>query len=230
MSCLPSIRRVICQQRMPMNIQLVIFDLGRVLIRIHDDWVSAARAVGVTWTEAHAKCMLESRERLANINHAHERGEVSDDHFVAEVAASLSMPEAAVRHGMTEWIIEPYAGIHELIADVKATGRKVACLSNTNANHWAQMDDPTHPKYVGTREMDWAFASQNLNARKPESAIYESVESITGIEAKHILFFDDLEANLAAARSRGWNTFRVDPTMEPGPQVRQYLKQIGILT
>lgn len=213
-----------------MTIELVIFDLGRVLIAIQDDWASAAKAAGIAWTEEQTSRLVNARDALSDISHAFECGHIEEQQFVAEIAAILKVSEAAVQTVTDQWIIEPYTGIHDLLADVKSSGRKVACLSNTNANHWAQMDDPDHDKYVGTREMDWAFASQNLRARKPESVIYEKVESITNVAPKHILFFDDLEINLTAPRSRGWNTFRVDPSMEPVAEVRGYLQQVGVLT
>ena len=46
-----------------MQIQLVIFDLGRVLIRIHDDWATAGRAVGVEVTPEQAARSPRRRHR-----------------------------------------------------------------------------------------------------------------------------------------------------------------------
>lgn len=212
-----------------MDIQLVIFDLGYVLIRIHPHWQSAAQAVGFDLTDEHDVGMARYRERMTQLSHDFECGRIDEDHFVTQVAETLSLPREVVADVTDEWIIEPYADALQLVHDVKQTGRLVACLSNTNANHWAQMSDPTHRKYVGTGVMDWAFASQELQCRKPEIEVYEKVEAITGVKPQHMLFFDDIAENLEPARSRGWNTFLVDRSTEPGPQVRGYLKQVGVL-
>lgn len=212
-----------------MQIQLVIFDLGRVLIRIHDDWATAGRAVGVEVTPEQAARLAAAGDELTQTGHDHECGRIDDQAFAAAVSRLSGMHEADVLAGLDAWIIEPYDGAGELLAQVKASGRKVACLSNTNAWHWRCMSDPSHRKYVGTCEMDWAFASQELGCRKPEPAIYEQVERITRIAPQCILFFDDLQANLDAARRRGWNTFLIRRDMDPIAQMRGYLRAVSVL-
>ena len=211
------------------EIRLVIFDAGFVLIRIHTHWTDAAGAAGFTFNAEHDARLASQGDAVSTLSHQFETGQIDENAFVQRFAKLGGLELALVQAVLDGWIIEPYPGMRELLGEVKATGRQIACLSNTNINHWRQMTDPVHPKYIGSAEMDFTFASHELQCRKPEPAIYEYVEQATGILAQHILFFDDLEDNLVAARRRGWQTFLVRRDMPPEPQVREYLRQVGVL-
>ena len=54
------------------------------------------------------------------------------------------------------------------------------------------------------RRFDRAFFSCRLGSRKPQPAFYREVERRLGATGESILFWDDQEANVAAARERGW--------------------------
>lgn len=208
---------------------MVVFDLGRVLIRIHDSWMQASTAVGVDITPEQQTQMAAQHEMLSKLNHRHECGLLSCEAFADEVSRLTGMASEHVLAGLDAWIIEPYESSRQLLADLRAAGVRTACLSNTNATHWRCMTDPGHPKYVGTGEMAHAFASHELGLRKPDAAIYEAVEQAMGVEPGGIVFFDDLEDNVQAARSRGWQAIQIDRSMDPGPQMRKHLERLGVL-
>jgi FMN phosphatase YigB (HAD superfamily) len=62
-----------------------------------------------------------------------------------------------------------------------------------------------------------------MRVRKPNDAIYEQAERITGLSGSDILFFDDLEANVTAARGRAWNAVQIAIDGDPVAQVRRHL-------
>jgi putative hydrolase of the HAD superfamily len=47
--------------------------------------------------------------------------------------------------------------------------------------------------------------SADIGHQKPEPAFFAAVENRTGFDGCHLLFFDDQERNVLAARERGWN-------------------------
>jgi putative hydrolase of the HAD superfamily len=81
------------------------------------------------------------------------------------------------------------------------TRTQVGCLSNTNSIHW----DELLRSYSFMGEFDRRFASQLLGCAKPGREIYEKVVGLLRVKPHDILFFDDREENVLAARQLGWN-------------------------
>jgi len=52
--------------------------------------------------------------------------------------------------------------------------------------------------------VDGHYASYAVGHRKPEAAYYAEVTRRLGIAPQHIIFWDDNEANVEAARASGW--------------------------
>ena len=92
------------------------------------------------------------------------------------------------------------------------------------------MGDPSSHSHFPFDRLTHAFASHLLRLRKPDDAIYAHVERATGARPDRILFFDDVEENVAGALRRGWRAHRVDPAPDdPLPQVRAALRSHGLL-
>lgn len=65
---------------------------------------------------------------------------------------------------------------------------------------------------------------------KRDDEIYARFEVLTGLGPSEILFFDDTEENVAAARRRGWQAERVAAShLDPVMQIRQQLCRRGII-
>jgi putative hydrolase of the HAD superfamily len=52
---------------------------------------------------------------------------------------------------------------------------------------------------------DHLFFSCEIGFQKPDQAFYQHVEKVLNVEKEAILFWDDLEINVIAARENGWN-------------------------
>lgn len=52
--------------------------------------------------------------------------------------------------------------------------------------------------------IDYFFLSFNLGVQKPDTRIYETVETVTGFSKNDILYFDDCIPNIMPATSKGW--------------------------
>lgn len=210
-----------------MSNRLIVFDLGRVLVRICDGWQDAFARAGVSLRhdvpdEATRARLLEGVKRI-------EVGDMEVDAFCAEVAGHLGLPCETVTTMWRGYSLGPFDGGEALLADLAAAGVATACLSNTNAEHWRVLTDPADPHGRVVNRLDHQFASHLVRARKPDPAIYAHVERATGFAPEQIVFFDDLAENIATAKQRGWAAHLIDRCENPIPTIREHLRAAGVL-
>jgi glucose-1-phosphatase len=75
----------------------------------------------------------------------------------------------------------------------------MGCLSNTNPVHWQQ-----HLERWGVvRYFDWTFVSHELSMMKPDLEIYRHAIHTVGVPPGQLLFLDDNQDNVSAARRLG---------------------------
>jgi len=61
-------------------------------------------------------------------------------------------------------------------------------------------------KQVGLKNYDYVFLSFEMGCRKPDIIIFEKIQSKIPFRKEDILFIDDKEKNIKAAKEFGWNT------------------------
>ncbi|MEM8781574.1 MAG: HAD-IA family hydrolase [Planctomycetota bacterium] len=223
--------------------ELVVFDLGRVLLRIADDWDHCAALSGVPLPAAlggdisasHTRDHDDADHALEAAFAAYETGRTSTDEFFAFAAPRLGLPVADARRLFDGWLIDPMPGLLTLLDDLdaaKAANPKLrtACLSNTNAAHWEHIDGTTgHACSMPIDRLDFPLASQLLGHAKPDPACYAAFERHTGFSGDAVLFLDDLPANVAAAQAHGWRAVTVPRSNDAIPFVREQLQAFGVL-
>jgi putative hydrolase of the HAD superfamily len=209
-------------------IELVIFDLGRVLIQTCDDWRHACRYAGIALPENALELNDAEHAAMEAVIARYDTGKITVQTFCHEIAPLRGLtPEQALKtHDV--FLRGPYPGATKLLADLARANLKTACLSNTSDHHWRQMLDPASPNFMSLDRLTWRFASHLIGVMKPHSDIYEHVERTTKIPATKIAFFDDLQANIAAARQRGWNAYQIRADSDPIAQVRSQLREHGL--
>lgn len=107
-----------------------------------------------------------------------------------------------------------------LLRSLRANGISVFALSNFGAETFEMARG--HYKFLD--EFEHRFISGQLGVLKPEPAIYEIVETTTGIEPSALFFIDDNADNIAMASSRGWQTHHfLDPQ-----QLRTGMRTLGL--
>lgn len=208
------------------DIQIVIFDLGRVLIRICDHWHEACNIAGVTPTDALGDKAIAAA--ILDLGNEFESGRLTPDDYFALAASHAGMSPDDVSGVVSAWLKGPFEGGEALIDELLAADITTACLSNTNHVHWQLMHE--HPKQkLPLTKLHHRFASHIIGCMKPEAGIYQHVEDTTGLPPEAIVFFDDNAANIAAARGRGWRAHQIDTSADPITQMRNKLTQLGVL-
>ena len=187
-------------------VRLVVFDLGRVLIRICDGWDDAFARAGVAPPVGEFDPL-----QLRDISCRHDVGELDFKAFAAAVSAATGLAVPHIHAMSRAFLHGPYPGAVELVDELNSRGYATACLSNTNDHHWRLMNDPAEPAYFPLSRLTHRFASHLVRARKPDPAIYAHLERETGAAPGEIVFFDDMPINIEAARNRGWQAYAVDP-------------------
>ncbi|MDN0108589.1 glucose-1-phosphatase [Yersinia rochesterensis] len=177
---------------------LYIFDLGNVIVDI-----DFKRVLGV-WSKLSSVPLATLSERftMGEVFQQHERGEISDEDFAHqlsdEMGLSLSFEQFA--EGWQAVFVALRPEVITIMQKLRAEGHRVVVLSNTNrlhCNYW-----PQHYPEVAAAA-DHLYLSQDLGMRKPEARIYQHVLSAENIPAEQAVFFDDVEANIVAARIEG---------------------------
>lgn len=210
------------------HIGLVVFDLGRVLVRICNNWIDACASVGVQVSMNDFD--PATYEHLRRLVWQVEAGAVSFDEFVAQAAQAMNASADQIRSASRAFVKGVYPGVPELLDQIHAAGIATACLSNTNEHHWGLMSDPTQASFLPLSGLKHRFASHLIGARKPDAAIYEHLERQTGHRGPQILFFDDVKENVEAAIQRGWHAQWIDPSLDdPIPQIQRTLRRHNIV-
>ena len=213
-------------------ITLVVFDLGRVLVRIADGWGDAFDRAGLGHLRAGLDEKLRDRQvRRAVEQHVHalEHGHVLPEVFCAEAGRLIGCDAAQVATTLDTFIHGAYPGAVELLDDLRGAGVRTACLSNTNLRHFQLMEGWLAPADRVLPRLDVRGASHELRLRKPAPEIYAALERLAGTPAREILFFDDLADNVAAARARGWRAEQVRSREDPIAEMRRALAAHGVL-
>jgi FMN phosphatase YigB (HAD superfamily) len=210
------------------GIKLVVFDLGRVLVRICEDWLHACSSAGI---EIEIQNLQPADFlRLRDLVHQIEVDAVPFSTFATEAGAILGATPDQISVASAAFVVGLYEGVPDLLNELAAVGVRTACLSNTNSHHWSLLSDTAHPAFFPLGDLDHQFASHLIGARKPDEAIYRHLEEETGTSGKDILFFDDVEENIAAAQKRGWKAQWIDPERnDPMTQIRSALRAHRVL-
>lgn len=171
----------------------ILLDIGNVLLKIN--WKKALDIANIP--NIKAKKFQEIGQW--QIYHDYESGLITREQFRLQLCQKLEIklsPEqfekiwCACFDGEVE-------GIADLL-DPLAKKIPLYTLSNTNELHFEHFK-----KFPIFKNFKNLLVSHILHCRKPNKEIYLKAISHTGFKAEEILFIDDLEENLQAARQLG---------------------------
>lgn len=186
---------------MPSKISHLVFDLGGVIVRLRGTPILEAWIPGEHTPESLWMIWLSSEAPRA-----FESGKLDQNEFAERIVRELSLNVSVTdfTEHFSQLPIGPYPGALELLHDLKKR-YTTSLFSNSNEIHWKrkmnemQLRDAFHHK----------FASHLMGKVKPDLNAFLEVEDKLGVHASQILFFDDNQLNVDAARSVGFIASKV---------------------
>jgi HAD superfamily hydrolase (TIGR01509 family) len=177
------------------NIEAIVFDIGRVLLRLN------YRPI-VEFLAAHGAPTHDPAAVLGRIGLTeHECGRLPGQELLEQLAALTSTP-VALSEVRAKWLdmfeIEP--PMVDLAHRLSARYR-VYLLSNIGDLHWAHVSREYRLHTIG----HGALPSYLAGVMKPHEGIYAEAERRFGLTPAATVFIDDHADNIAAARARGWH-------------------------
>jgi HAD superfamily hydrolase (TIGR01509 family) len=174
-----------------------IFDLGKVLVDF--DYSIAGRRIaarGGTQPEA-VRRFIDHSPLLFRF----ETGRINREEFFAEVRAATGFAGTLEEFsGYFADIFTPIEPMVEFQQRLRGGGVPTFIFSNTNELAIGHI----RRNFPFFAHFDGYILSYEHGAMKPDPALYEVVESVSGCRAAELFYIDDRPENIATARDRGW--------------------------
>ncbi len=192
-----------------------MFDLGGVIV----PWVGIESLMDRRGASRETIVGLFAQSDTFN---AYETGQCDDLTFTREMVDlfDMDMSPKAFAALWNSWVQPPFPYTLEALKRLKQD-YTLACLSNTNALHWAHLNKMIRLENV----FDYCFASHIIGVAKPAPDSFQIPLEQMGIPARDVLYFDDTMLNVEAARMQGFETYHVDRRQGVLP-VLKFLKLI----
>lgn len=174
-----------------MKTEVVLFDLGGVLVRL-----GGVEAFGRMIGEGE-ESEIWRRWLASPWVRRYERGQCAPEAFAAGMVKEndLDLSPAEFLETFRAWPRGLFPGAQELVASLPED-IVVGCVSNTNDLHWNhQQDGPLIRSLFEVR-----FLSHELGLVKPDREIFEAVLSKLDRPGQAVLFLDDNQLNVEGAR------------------------------
>jgi len=199
-----------------MEIDLVLFDLGGVLIEL------TGVPTLIRWTDGQMdENELWHHWLTSPAVRRYETGKCNSDEFARAIIVELALPVYADEF-LREFSVWPRGacpGATELLSSLAGAFRLVT-LCNTNEIHWQRYKESGVLDFFETH-----FASHKTGLMKPDLAAFQNVIRSTGIPPDRILFLDDNQLNVDGAKATGMLAHRAKGTSA----ARTKLEELGML-
>lgn len=183
----------------------VVFDLGKVLLDF--DYGPVVRHVA-----ARSRVTVEAVHRLLLVSPLlgeYERGELTSEVFHRRIVEATGYGEGF--EAFAALFSDIFAEIPPMVrmqAELRARGVPTFIFSNTNDLAIVHVRR-NFPFFAG---FDGYVLSYEHGSMKPDAALYEVVERMTGRRGADLMYFDDRPENYEAGLARGWQAvLHTDP-------------------
>jgi epoxide hydrolase-like predicted phosphatase len=178
------------------DINVVLFDLGRVLM--HIDFDAFPNGLGLYTKDQRAPydAPLKPFIRL------YEEGKMTTEEFLDGLFAIFDyrFPREQILEAFNGIIVADNQEIVPFVEHVKENFR-IAVLSNTCACHWEKVEHISSILKLFPKEN--IFTSFEVGVMKPDPKIYDTVCTSLNVRSEEVLFIDDLAENVHGAVHAG---------------------------
>ncbi len=206
-------------------IEAVVCDFGGVLTTpLFEAFAKIQEEFGIESKDLGAAMRLLEERNGENPLFPLERGEVSEERFLAELGAALEELLGRETHvHRFRWALfeglDPNPPMIELMRELRGSGRRMAMLTN-NVREW-------EPHWRAMLPVDEIFEevvdSGFVGHRKPEPRIYEITSERIGVPLERCLFVDDIRVNIEAAEALGMRAVHFQDNEQAIPAIRAAL-------
>jgi len=180
----------------------VVFDVGGVIVRWQPLDLMREHLPAVDAQLAFAQVFQDWA--LGSDWRAFDLGQVQPDTLAERIALRTGYPREAIA-ALIDAVpghLQPMAESVALIERVRAAGHRLALLSNMPVPYAAHLE-AQHACFAWFEHRAW---SGRLGHAKPERAIFDHLQAqLRPDDPSQLLFIDDHEGNVDAARRLGWN-------------------------
>ncbi|MFA0810210.1 HAD-IA family hydrolase [Microbulbifer epialgicus] len=176
---------------MGLDIELLLFDLGGVLIELNDSPLPTYHPQLSDWL-------------LSETVRKFEVGLISSEEFACAVKKDLLLEQSVediISH-FKAWPKGFYPGAIDLLNRLKANC-KISALTNTNEIHWSRITE----EFQAPCYFDSIIASHQVGMAKPDVRFFQYAIEKFAIHPNKIMFMDDNIENVAAASRVGINSY-----------------------
>ncbi len=181
--------------------ELIIFDLGRVLVDFDFRLVIKRLARYTPFSEKEIRRYFMQTPLWDSF----ERGEVEPKDFFLQLSKSLKLKNLSFKEFVPLWnsIFTEKPDAVSILARLRGRYR-IALLSNVNILHWEHVKE-THD-FI--QWFDHPVASWEVGQRKPDFDIYRTTLHAAGVAPQKAVFIDDVESHVVAARALGMQAYQ----------------------
>jgi len=203
----------------PHSPKAVIFDIGRVIVRLHPERalepLAARSARGLSpeqlWTA------IENDPLWENWQEGRMQPREWHQHLTRQLEISLEFQEFCAAWNRA---LDPITILKESLFAKLAARCRLAVLSNTDPLHSAALE----AQFPFLRHFPARIFSCRIGASKPAPAIYQAALHAVGVQAAEALYIDDVAEYAQAARQMGLDAIR----FESPAQLAQELSRRGL--
>ena len=198
----------------------VLFDMYGVLLRHGDS--EAMRQLIATTGALDAGVTVDQFQTAWRDNRTDiDAGRISQQEFWQRMSTTLDVPLDGEAFDRAEPQVagHPDFDMINYALGVRTSGVQVGILSNIP--HYMVRDCYAHWDWLN--DFDVRIYSCDTGFAKPEQGIYEYAVRTLDTVAEHILFLDDVEANVVGARQVGMRAFRHDNLDESAQRVDAFV-------
>ena len=200
------------------TISVVLFDIGGVLVE------TSGVATVLAWMDNRVSAEELWKMWLTSPTvRAFETGKLPAEDFADRIVNDFRLPilPSEFLREMIHWSVTPFPGAVDLIERIPSRYRR-ATLCNSNPIHWTCLLQ--NERLINAFEHH--FASHLIGKIKPDEEVFRHVTDALRCGPEEVLFLDDNELNVVAAKTNGMNCARVKGIQE----AERALIAFGVIT